>query len=473
MRRSLAMLVLVLAWLPGCKRDNALYCCTEAATCGDAPMRECTDPLFPTCDNVTHECTGATRCEGTGDCTMAEAPVCDGTGVCGACADEADCSRFTGTPHCGGAPADGACVACRPAEPADCGPDTPVCDPSSFACRGCQSGGECASGVCLAESGRCADEAQVAYVDDDAPLTNVLCTRAAPCKEIQAGVAVMRSGQLLPVVAVAPGMYASRVVIVRALRIVAEPGAILQPALNGVNGVDVSAGMDLGELDIRIEGLTIRQASSTALDNGFGLTCLALSGSTPVITLRDVVIEDNDAAGVSMQVSRCQLDLARGHIRRNGGGGVEVQTTFRIVNTALVGNRGDTWSAIRLRGTPAAGSTLAFLTVTGNDASDTGAAILCDAAGATVHSLIAWDNGLADVKGACDPTHSLLSDRAADPVKMNLNADPMFADAPDDLDLLPGSPARGTGRPNTGVLDDLEGRPRPAEAPHMGAYQTP
>jgi hypothetical protein len=189
---------LVLALLAaGCvTKNDARYC--DAVT-------TCTDPAFPNCDEVKHECEAGGLPDGGSDmavtsCTdsstcPASAPVCT-AGTCGSCnGDSSTCMSFhAATPLCGPT---GGCVECVANMDCFSKASTPFCGPAntcvecltstdcsphvcaSNACRACQANSECASGACDFSSGNCVDPSQI-YLVDNGGKTVANCKTSRP-----------------------------------------------------------------------------------------------------------------------------------------------------------------------------------------------------------------------------------------------------------------------------------------------------
>jgi len=192
------------ACVPGCSAQHPV--CPSGLSCDESQGRcvtcttnaQCTTPGLPVCNPATNTCVG---CVMNGDCTTPGAPFCDpSTKTCVACVQDAQCPRgqlcqanvcVNGcTPNqpcpmgqvCS---AGGQCVQCT--SDAQCGGATPKCDVASNRCvqclpsndtcpmgeycrpdftceRGCKTGTDCPSGVCLPNRscGSCTADAQCA-----------------------------------------------------------------------------------------------------------------------------------------------------------------------------------------------------------------------------------------------------------------------------------------------------------------------
>jgi hypothetical protein len=161
-------------WL-ACTRPNPDVCCTTQEQCDALSI----DDLRP-CD-ASRVCTAdgacvAPQCTVDADCMDAGVPICSAQVCVAKCTDDGECTDSS-APHCDEA---GACVACT-ADAQCTGPDAPVCDSDLHACRSCAKDSECSSGVCIEETGQCADEAQLLFVIDSGS-DNAQCSRSEPCK---------------------------------------------------------------------------------------------------------------------------------------------------------------------------------------------------------------------------------------------------------------------------------------------------
>jgi Cys-rich repeat protein len=82
------------------------------------------------------------QCRAAADCSIST-PVCTASNTCGPCSQDAQCAApRPATPYC--KPGGGPCVACTAST--QCTASTaPICDATTFACRGCGSNTECSS----------------------------------------------------------------------------------------------------------------------------------------------------------------------------------------------------------------------------------------------------------------------------------------------------------------------------------------
>lgn len=465
---SISIVLAVVSLAAACKQTNALYCCTEAScdeivTCDD-PARPFCDHQgeFPAANGVGHTCIGdplQTECDGPADCTTAERPfcvdnvcvqcedaadctaeaaVCSDAHLCEACTLDTDCEDRAGETRC--FTDDGVCVACL--EAADCTAATaPVCDDADHACRGCRGNAECASEVCMVDSGECAVADDVIYVDVTGAGSGT-CTQAAPCNTIALGLAQV--GGSRQTIRLRPGLYTGQVMLDSIdVTIIGEPTAIITPA-PGQTAVVITDGAN-----VILEGMTIRDATGT----GLGVLC-STTGAVPTVILRGTQIRNNTGGGVS--INNCNFDLTNNWIVNNG------------VSTSTVG--GVSINSIGVSGT----GVLDFNTIYEN-AAGTGIVpgVTCGSvvADLTFSSNIVFDNEAStQVHADCDFVFSNIGPTAA-PGLNNINTAPTFVDlGAGDYHLQSTSAGIDVGDPGPDVATDIDGDVRPiGAAPDIGA----
>jgi hypothetical protein len=321
--------------LTACEKTNAVYCCTDLATChepgGSEELIACTDPARPYCDNDGQYGDKRTciedptaGCSGPEDCTTPAAPVCDvgGTGTCVGCGVMADCGRFPATPQC--EPASGACVECLAA--GDCtSASEPVCG-MDHVCRACMADAECASGVCDEGTGACVAEAAIVYVATNGG--GAVCTRAMPCATITAGIAAVDATRRT--ILVAPGSYTDRVTIAAKSFALVGHGAAVSASTAG-EVIDVNA----GSIAVTIEGLRVHDGLGAV---GTAIRCRD-SGGTPTLTLVGVTLDRNGGAGID--ATRCNVTVTGGTISGNNGAGISANTaTLTVEASRILDNNG-------------------------------------------------------------------------------------------------------------------------------------
>ena len=350
--------------LVGCTKDNPAFCCStveSCATAGVSTLATCNGAgSRPVCDDIgdfgpAHTCIPdptAPACEGTGDCTTPQRPVCDtgDTGTCVGCDGASDCTRFAGRNMCH--PTSGACVECT--SPAHCtAASAPVCGVDGT-CRGCDADAECSSGVCDEGGGACVAEDDIIYVDRGG--NGTLCTRTMPCAAF--AVATPLLGGTRNFIVVAAGDYMENVVLDSKVATVVGPGASLHPAV-----FDVPAMLVLNASTVRVEGMRLYSAGGNA--NGDGIRCAAPVSGNPSIALIGVRIDGN--VGFGIDATTCAVTISASSITGNTGGGVSVADgSFDITNTFVTGNGANTpFGGVRLSNN-ATSSVFAFNTVADN-----------------------------------------------------------------------------------------------------------
>lgn len=486
---GLAVLVCCAVLAAGCTRRTDGYCCSDATLCADVGGLEMDCPSGQLCDDngaagPKHTCVAdpdvivcrdnPTVCDGTStpvcvdgicvecdddlDCSDPLAPSCDlGLHRCGDCASSDQCERFDPRLTC--AP-NGACVECDPADPPVQDPScpdatAPVCG-ADGGCRGCLDHRECASGACDLATGACAEEGDIAYVDRTAAAGNTACTSGAMCNTIAKGLAVDR-----PFVLIAPGSYMEDVVIDDRYVALVGYGATLTALTNGADGLAV------GGLDghVGVFGMNIGNSQRGVSCDGSQLT------ATVRVTLVDVVVEGNDAAGID--ATNCDLTMVRSRATANNIGGLYVHGAGFDITNCVFDDNGITglFGGVRIDEPRATPQRLAFNTIVGNRSGSTGFPGVNCSASATVtafHSNIITANtgngGDAQVSAAnCSYRDSLI-----DPAQSgdgNITGDPMLDGT---FHIASGSPARGAAQTGSGVADDFDGEPRDS-APDIGA----
>jgi hypothetical protein len=348
-----AVLVLACAALSfssiACTKDNPAFCCStieSCATAGTSALVTCNSAgSRPVCDDdgdfgPKHTCIPdptAPACEGNDDCTMPQRPVCDtdDTGTCVGCDSASDCSGRFGTRNmCN--QSTGACVECT--SPSHCTAATaPVCGGDGV-CRGCEANDECMSGVCDTDTGACAADDDIIFIDRNGQGT--LCTRAMPCAAFLVGIPLISATRKWMLVA--PGDYEENNVTLdgKTVSIVAR-GASLHPMSQGLPAMLV-----LNASTVRVEGLRLYNGAGGT--SGDGIRCAAPVSGNPSITLVGVTIDTN--TGFAVDAQACAVTIKRSSITGNTGGGISVSDgSFNITNTFVTGNGANTpFGGVRL-----------------------------------------------------------------------------------------------------------------------------
>lgn len=487
---ALAIVVILLALAAAaCTRRTEGYCCTSADLCNDVggvlqlcPSGQICDDLGAegpkhTCitDPAAQDCTGpedcapptpacfdevCVECDQDEHCTTPTAPVCDlDLHRCGDCGENSDCERFGGV--CG---PNGNCVQCTPAampvESEECDAPTTVCD-TDGSCRGCRDHRECDSGACDLDSQTCVEETSVAYVDATAPAGNMACTRSSPCRTINLGLAADAGTRAY--VVIAAGTYAEDVNIDNRTVTLIGYGATQHAASIQVPSIDVFGASGT----VSVYGMKFELSDIGVQCNGEN------NAATVALALVDVTIDDVDGVGVLAQ--RCNLTMSRVRVTRAAGGGVDLSASgFDITNSVLAENGAlGEIGGMRISQPRAAPNRLAFTTIANNQVAIGSNAPGLHCTGISpippFHSNIITDNdgsAAAQVSGQpnCIYEQSLINP----PVEGegNIQGDALLDGT---YHIGETSPAREAARPGSGVLDDIDGEPRPVGLPDIGA----
>ncbi len=384
-------------------------------------------------------------------CPGAPLDNCNYLDAIGMCTSNDDCSEPAAICDLEGSRT---CVQClAPDQTSACGATMPVCG-DDHACRGCSAHRECpASDVCLPD-GRCAEPAEVAYVQAGGTGAQP-CARGAPCGTLQEGVTAINASR--PYVKISgTGTLAGNATTTidgKAVTVLADPGAKLDRTGDGVILEVRNTGAD-----VRIYDLEITGASGGTGDVGISI----VAGGMPKLALTRVKVTNNIGGGISMM---------------NG--------TFVIVGNVFFGNGSltGTVGGISISTTQNAANRLEFNSFNKNAATDGFApAIQCTVGGTfTARNNIMSDNGtltnLDQVGGNCMHAYSIARPGTLPPGTGNSNVDPLFVNTTTgDLHVRVGSPALGAADPNsnlTGLAErDIDGDARTAPA-DIGADEVP
>lgn len=537
-----------------CTRPNPSYCDAQHACASgvcDMAKHQCVSstgscdptrcpPNTPVCDLSSGACV-ACKPGAAGDAQCAardpSTPICATGGRCVACKDSSQCPKSTpicaagacmqctstsdgdkacaarsaSAPYCAG---DGTCVTCK--DSAQCPKSAPVCDSSSHTCRGCQSDGECSTGVCDVGGGTCVTAGRIVYVDGDNGSDGSQCgTPAAPCQTIaQMGGALEKVTSTRSYVHLAAtsapykenvhidGMMLMKVTFVGPGATIDYPGYPIDSPF-----VDITGGAT-----VTFDGVTLTGASG---QKGDDITC---TGPGTSLHLRGVTIEQSALSGVN--ASHCSLAVDDSDIKGNGGdglfldtcdatitgahvtgnssigieasagsvslersliqgnhsGGVSMLNTgFEIVNDVIEqdGDPQSSFGGVRINNSGVAMQTLAFNTVTENHADPDRPAfgVECSTTNPTLtaDSNIVWGGGgpSAAVSGDCMWKYSDVQNGGLG--GSNIDNDPKL-DSSDHYHLTAGSPCVDKGDPKATVSEDYDGDPRPqGSAPDIGA----
>lgn len=443
--------VCVVATMPVCNTTGECVACTEDAA-GDAACLD-KDAASPVC--VGGACVG---CRESASCGAA-APICDdSTQECRACTDnsagDAECTaKDGGTPRC----VSGGCVECVMS--ADCMVATaPICETATNTCRGCVAHAECSSEVCGADGG-CVAETDIIYVDGGAGADGTSCgSMTSPCATIggaQGGLAKVTA--MRDTIKVRSGTYVESVTVGAGQTvIIVGPATIAPPTLSDTPGFLVNGGSD-----VTINDLTITSANGGT--NADGVRCSSAS-----VSLLRATVSGNEATGV--QATDCTVTVEGSTIHNNQGGGVSISNSGFTLRNNFITSNGDVGAG----GTPFGGVTISnaatptqileFNTITDNKANAAfSPGVICAVITPTTASNdIVWANlgGGSQLSGTCTWRYSDIEGGQAG--TGNINMDPLFVDALNgDFHLMTSSPCRDKADPAATITVDIDGDARP------------
>jgi hypothetical protein len=439
----LALLVVSLAAVAGCKEVNPEYC---------------SGGLHP------------------------DDPACktDSGGGGGPCTSPADCSSKPGFPVCDlNAPGGATCVEC--VKSAECPAERPVC--TNDACGLCTQHADCPeSNVCL-PSGMCARASDVAYVSGTGA-DGTQCIKDAPCKRIDDAISKNR------MVVKVSGIVRDRGTINGATTlIVADPGAKLQPQQVPP---DNGTALDIrGASHVQIYDLEINHA------NGAGNPGVSV-GDTATVELTRVTLSDNSGDGA--RVTAGHLTCTQCVIRNNGGrglnvagggltltrstvrdnlGGINVNNAdFQIVSNVIYHNTGGVTGGIVVQVDGAAVNRIDFNSISRNSTTSGAAGIQCSSGTVFAASYnIVWDNAGPGGQVTIPPSNCSFPASDVGSVVSGTGTNPQYVNIDSgDLHLMPTSPVRrqvaSFTDPDGLAARDIDGQPRAAPA-DFGADQTP
>lgn len=281
-----------------CTKHNPEVCCTSAEDCASIGTNG--GPYL--CNNglvcVDHVC---------GMPLMDASPQMPDASTM-QCQTNTDCSGAT--PYCGPFHT---CVGCT--DSSQCPSQQPICDSTSFSCRGCSMDNECASAVCTT-SGACADGTTVIYASPTGSDT-ALCTQIDPCSITHAfGLA----GGTRNNVKLESGSYTANITLTNKLVNVYGSGAtIMGPS--GAHTFDVNDNAHL-----RIVGATIVNLNGT--NAGMGIACEPTTVSPPpILDLDSVSIMATYATVVG---NPCTATIVRSHLQQVSTGAIALFTSGSV-----------------------------------------------------------------------------------------------------------------------------------------------
>lgn len=349
-RRFFLPVLACLLVLSACTKRDGLYC-DDTTPCTDPARPFCDlNGSFPASSGVGRTCIAdpnnlgqdaglpdaqPIECTSSAQCGVA-APICTDE-LCAACvpgsSGDTECAnKNSNLPNCG---ADGRCYECT--RSFDCtNPAKPVCDPSSFSCKGCDDHEQCGSGVCDMGSGMCLAEADVIHVNVGVGSDGPICgdgPAAAACQHLDGdlGAFAKLQGSRRTIV-MAPGNYIHAEVLEAFNKeaTIYGNGAQVFPA-SFISGPAMEV---RGSSNLVIHDLIFRNGNGGG--TGMGISCLDSS-----IELHSVTIRDNDNAGVVAQ--NCALSFFDSEVLDNERQGLVIGasdlsfTASSVIGSSLLG----------------------------------------------------------------------------------------------------------------------------------------
>jgi hypothetical protein len=227
-------------------------------------------------------------CVNDEECTEPEAPFCGTTGECGTCDQTEDgdaaCAGVDPLlPLCVG----DACVACTDGNPIVCEDQLLLCDGTTNTCVPCTEHGQCGSGACELDVGRCFPGDFVVHVDGDGGQDYISVTAAVADVRGTHGVIVVHE----------------------------------QDSGLGYPGVTIDAGKTIALLAAAGEAPRIQ---GTAGNPG-----VAVQGAGTILYMDGLSLRSGDALGLRVTEAFAWVD--RSHIVDNNGGGIVAETGAELV----------------------------------------------------------------------------------------------------------------------------------------------
>ncbi len=419
---------------------------------------------------------GEQTCDSSSDCDDPTRSICSSAGLCVEC---------TSDDHCDG--------------------EAPICD-GSGACAACADHAECPSGVCERESGACADETAILYVDPTDGVSGSECEREEPCRTVATATSRLAAGR--PYIHLRHGIYTEGGISFpdELDAILIGNGATIQhsssdtPVLRReiddedghgswrIEAVTVEGGrhgVESIRSDLELADVTVRGAAETGVlvhpdtIRGVDADVRVVRARLTDSGGRGLHVEGNSRSG---EPDESSFILSRSYVGGNEDTGVFVRhvSSARIDNNFIVDNSGDDRAGAIHTEDPvddAEPFEIEFNTIADNTriGEDVGvASVRCGigglAANNTVHGgRFVEDDGDGDpespaqteqVGGECDWMYSNVEGGVSG--AGNLAEAPAFAD-PDagDYRLTPESPEVGAADPEATLDIDFFGDPRP------------
>ncbi len=480
-----SIVVVSLAFAIACTKPNPEVCCVTEDQCtvlGADELRPC--GVGQAC-GADFSCVAA-ECVTSADCPSPDAPVCS-LGLCVEnCRVDDDCADVEGLPFCAD---DGVCVGCLDAS--TCPTEAAICDATSRACRGCELDAECPSGVCLEADGVCADESAVLFVSN-AGTDAGTCTSTAPCEKIAFAIPLVTSTRNVIHVVGALSRDTATITLDRAVTIDGTGTRFTNPATGPMFAKTFGPAATIEGIDIvnpnSVVAITV--AASTALRlhattlskaNVTSSGSLEISGSTirefTSITCSNATLtaDNRRFEGLQSRIfsTACQTTI-RGNRFIDVFDVLDVDGGFLTVTNNLFTVPDQLTDSIQLNNL-AVGSVFAFNTIVNTSGvTSSGGAITCDSTVDLTSNIIAYNSTLP-LNTGCTAVSSVfdLPGAASAGSNPSVDAATLFVNLPlGDFHLSATSAARGLGEAGI-VTIDLEGNPRPAAMPDVGAFEAP
>jgi hypothetical protein len=431
--------------------------CNRVEACPTADKPFCSDDSMGVCLECLNgeQCDSGEICNEAGEC---EAFAC----TQGSAGDDACAAVDASQPYCG--PGD-ICVACIDNSHCPLASDS-VCDDQDFQCRGCTAHPECTSLACGIDTGICADEADLVYVDKAGADGAICGTLESPCLTIATGLQRVIGNRNTIVVSV--GSYNEAVTVTdKTVTIIGNGAVILNPQLplSDSHAVEVTGTGDLTITSIEI-------APTSANVNTDAVLC---SGGT--LKIEDSSVKGARDIGV-IASDNCNLTITASTIADNGGGGILVDASnYSIVNNFIVDNvAGGVVSGFRAQATTTNTEQLEFNTFARNQrGGTTGFATVCEVSNLVAENNIYMlpDASVATLNVGCSHKFSLFdsADTTAPSTDDNASGIAVFVDpSSGNYHLQSGSPGINAADPAATLTTDFDGDERPQGGRHdMGA----
>lgn len=363
----------------------------------------------------------------------------------------------------------GACVQCTAAT--DCPTDRPNC--VNNVCRGCLQDSDCMNNdVCL--NGACVSASSVAYVAPDGSGAGSACSSAQPCTLDQA----LSEAQITDIrLTTAPGTYTTAgATIARSVTIGGPIPSGEEPGKGRLKETDV-AQIHVGSgLMVSGSGTAVALAD-LALTSGTADAVQCSAGAA--LSLDRVFVSANDKRGVVAQ--GCTLDIEHSQLHDNKSSAIDAtDATITIDDNFVYANGTDMPPAGAINLSGATTGEVRYDTVAFNKASGgmmaIGGVSCALSGGATVNAtddLIVSNSGIQIPMPAAGQCNFGMYNYTGDAGGVHFQA----GAAPYDLHLTMASPVENTGPGKkvgdnaavvnvthttcTGIVDDIDGQPRP------------